>query len=361
MQEVKTVLLKCKNCGGVLNGDEDGDNIIECPFCGSKELIVESDAVKIARIKAEKEVELGRQKLQAEELKTAKKKAFNRSGVFRAALVFLFISAIGCMMAFSSYALISGIISIVQLGLLAAAIVIGIKKKNRSNLPRYFVIAAAVLIIPYAGFIGEQNYALKARSQYSSLDWSSLELSSMLPDPGVTSGRVYNDSELRLRVESGPYTKEQFKDYVSKCKQLGFTIDQYSSYENSYEAYNDEGYHLELYFYSSGKELSIELDAPIEMSSYVWPTHGLAKLLPAPPSDVGKITSDSDEYFFAYIGEISKDDYSAYVDECIAAGFDVEYDRSEKYYSAKNSDGVSLRIYYEGFKTISIRISDYKD
>lgn len=47
----KTFSLKCKQCGGELTIQSD-KTVISCPFCGSKELIIENDVVKVAKINA---------------------------------------------------------------------------------------------------------------------------------------------------------------------------------------------------------------------------------------------------------------------------------------------------------------------
>ena len=57
-----TISLRCEACDGVLEVDEDRE-ILSCPYCGSKELIAESDDVRKERIRsrAYTKVELGRQ------------------------------------------------------------------------------------------------------------------------------------------------------------------------------------------------------------------------------------------------------------------------------------------------------------
>ena len=67
MQREKTISLTCSSCGGMLQIDAD-KKVLLCPFCGSKELIFESDAVKIAETQsnAYKEVEFGKQKTEIE-------------------------------------------------------------------------------------------------------------------------------------------------------------------------------------------------------------------------------------------------------------------------------------------------------
>ncbi|MBQ0141864.1 MAG: hypothetical protein KBT06_03525 [Prevotellaceae bacterium] len=63
---MKTHSLKCKDCNGTMILDEN-KTIIACPYCGSKELIEESDEVKIETIKANKEIEMQKEAFRAME------------------------------------------------------------------------------------------------------------------------------------------------------------------------------------------------------------------------------------------------------------------------------------------------------
>lgn len=45
-----TIRLQCKNCGGNLTVDAQREVLI-CPFCGSKELITDNDAVAVEKIR----------------------------------------------------------------------------------------------------------------------------------------------------------------------------------------------------------------------------------------------------------------------------------------------------------------------
>ena len=47
---MRTIQLICKKCNGILETDEDR-KIFFCPYCGSKELTEESDAVKIEQMR----------------------------------------------------------------------------------------------------------------------------------------------------------------------------------------------------------------------------------------------------------------------------------------------------------------------
>ena len=48
---VLTKRLECRHCGGIMDVDETR-NVKVCPYCGSKELVEESDQVTMQRIKS---------------------------------------------------------------------------------------------------------------------------------------------------------------------------------------------------------------------------------------------------------------------------------------------------------------------
>ena len=63
---MRTISLKCKDCNGTLDISEDQE-IIFCPYCGSKNLIVESDEVKIERIREENKRQMEQDRIDQEE------------------------------------------------------------------------------------------------------------------------------------------------------------------------------------------------------------------------------------------------------------------------------------------------------
>lgn len=60
--EDRRLCLICKSCKGILDVSDDRE-IILCPYCGSKELLIQSDRVKMQKIRSQayKEVEHERQ------------------------------------------------------------------------------------------------------------------------------------------------------------------------------------------------------------------------------------------------------------------------------------------------------------
>ena len=49
-----TIHLQCKSCGGTLDIDRN-QSLIFCPFCGSRELLIDSDAVAVEKIRQQTE------------------------------------------------------------------------------------------------------------------------------------------------------------------------------------------------------------------------------------------------------------------------------------------------------------------
>ncbi len=53
-----TIHLQCKSCGGNLDIDRN-QSLIFCPFCGSRELLIDSDAVAVEKIRQQTEFKNG--------------------------------------------------------------------------------------------------------------------------------------------------------------------------------------------------------------------------------------------------------------------------------------------------------------
>ncbi len=71
---MKIITLRCKNCNGHLNVNDD-QTMLFCPYCGQKTLIIESDDVKKVRIKSDtkKSIEFGKQNIELEKIKIKEK------------------------------------------------------------------------------------------------------------------------------------------------------------------------------------------------------------------------------------------------------------------------------------------------
>lgn len=185
--------------------------------------------------------------------------------------------------------------------------------------------------------------------------WDDMVLGNMLPEPPANKGEIHYNSADELRVDISDLSDKQYADYVEACKEKGFTVDAESN-SSSYNAYNADGYKLELSHYGSDADTSIRLEKPMEMTTIKWPSSTAGKMLPTPKSTKGSFSYEHDDNFFVYIGDTSKADYDAYVNACSEKGFNVDYDKGEDYYYADNSDGWQISLRYEGNNIMSIDI-----
>ena len=218
--------------------------------------------------------------------------------------------------------------------------------KKRGCLRIIAIAAVVVLVIQIMSCV---------TSRPEPLDWPTSGLATLLPDPPTDKGKIISNSDDQLSADVAECSSSDFAAYVEDCKEAGFTIDAENDM-GSYEAYSEEGAHLDLYYYESQEEISITLDAPIEMGTLSWPKSGAGALVPAPESAVGEITSDSSDYFVARVGETDSDAFQAYIDACADAGFTVDYDRSAEHYYAEDAEGVSLSLDFEGFNTMGVTV-----
>ena len=192
-------------------------------------------------------------------------------------------------------------------------------------------------------------------SEGKAFTWSNLELSAHLPEPTSHIGRILSDSERTLSIYVQKTSPNDYDSYMNACKNAGYTIESDKS-SSAYRAFNEDGYELYLRYDSDDKEMHVSLDAPQEMGALVWPESGIASLLPAPSSAVGRIQRESSDSFYAYVGETAKEDFNSYVNMCIANGFSVDYSKGETFYHGENADGCRVSVIYQGNRVISIEI-----
>ena len=196
-----------------------------------------------------------------------------------------------------------------------------------------------------APLVGDENF-----------EWPSHAFADLVPQQDGKTGTVETANEDTLKIILYDVSSSEVKSYISKCESAGFTIDAEKK-DTSFNGFNADGYELSI-SYNEMKAMSITINAPIQMAEISWPSSGPAKLIPKPSFSVGKISSDYDWAFSVYLGDMTIDDFNAYVDKCIDKGFEKDY-RSEHYFSADKGDDISLTVEYVGFNTIVIRIYDY--
>lgn len=207
------------------------------------------------------------------------------------------------------------------------------------------------------------NSSVSAESSTDSSDgnssyeaWSDeIVLSNIIPEVNGTVDYTYENTEEKMWIDFNSVDDNQFKDYITACKDRGFTVEEESdSYK--FEAFNADGYKLELTHFSGGDSLGVILKAPMEMDEIIFPIGKAGKLVPKPKSTFGKINFEYDNNFCLYLGKTPKSDYNAYVTACIDKGFTVDYSKSDTRFDAYNSDGWHVDLSYEGNSVMFIRV-----
>ena len=185
--------------------------------------------------------------------------------------------------------------------------------------------------------------------------WPKNGLGAMLPKPSSGTVKIVTNSD-SFYATVDKSKEDEFAKYVSACKEKGYTVDAKED-GNTYDAFNEDGYHLELTSYTSNNNMQIKLDPPIELGSLRWPSGEIGKIIPQPDSKKGKTESEKENGFSLYVGDTTLDQFDAYADKCADAGFNVAYEKGDKYYRADNKDGYHLSLEYLGFNIMSINVS----
>lgn len=94
-KEAETIQLRCEECGGTMTIDKSR-SVLSCPYCGSTKIVVDSDEVKMERIRNEriKDVEIHKQDQEMEKWQThetERKKTIKYCAIIFAVLFLLLI------------------------------------------------------------------------------------------------------------------------------------------------------------------------------------------------------------------------------------------------------------------------------
>lgn len=221
------------------------------------------------------------------------------------------------------------------------------KKKPIYKKPWFIIAAIVAVLILIVVFMPGKSSSVK-------IDWAELELGDKLPIPTTLTGKVWTNTEDKLKVDIDDVSDSEYSDYIDACKAMDYTVEaEKDSY--SYYAYNKEGYKLYITLFSD--EMDILLESPMQFSTIIWPDSVVGNLLPVPKSLQGNFSYEHDTSFLVYISETSQEDYAEYVQKVQNAGFKVDYNKGDTYYYADNADGYHVSIKYIGFNTMSISIS----
>lgn len=90
--------------------------------------------------------------------------------------------------------------------------------------------------------------------------WPTFGISEKIPTVDwTTRGAISVDTEDSFYADIYETDLKTYSEYVSKCQELGYTVDYCNYPGSSYFAENEEGYSLMLYFYKDKGYMSISL------------------------------------------------------------------------------------------------------
>ena len=219
-------------------------------------------------------------------------------------------------------------------------------------------LAVALVAFIVVATIGITDMKRAERAQYESatFTWPTTGLATLLPEPASTWGTMPFNDDSYLSFEVRGCDEETYSAYVEACQAKGFDVEPEWIGDYSYYAYDAEGNRLSLHLFTSSSEMSVSIDGALELDELTWPTFGLAASLPAPASHTGKVTTDSSSAWQATIGQTALEDYAAYVDELLAAGFDQTYKRGDESFSGTNAEGIQVTVRYAGANRMTVRV-----
>ena len=377
----KTMKLTCKQCHGVLQYSIDNPVLI-CPYCGSKELILENDAVTIERIRSRtyKEVQFEKNKTLKEierlkneridrEREEERRRSFQKSIFCKIVIIFTVICALMAASGFSNYEPIGGIVAVIQTILLILTFLTGIgfiKERIRGQQYVLFIVACLLIGLFIWGINEGSNLAsrleLHARNRAvaaKTFVWPDEGLITKLPEPKSHKGVIPNNSDTYANAFVYALTVDDFNEYLSECIELGFILDPTRD-ENSYLAHNDENTKISLFYDGTESCMHITVTAVPPMIERKWPTYGMAKKIPVPEYSKCNITSETSNRFAVQIADYSLDAYNAYVDKCTDMGFTKDIWRTESYFSALNENGDRVSVQYDAaLELITIEVYNY--
>ena len=355
-EHIKKVSLKCISCNGILTVDED-KSVLDCPYCGAKELIIDNDAVAIEKIKASthKEIEMERMKrsdrkqLRAEENEHKQDEInqiekFKKSKWFKFLIGAFLISTVIAFICFSQSHILSGIFAILQAGCFAVAWMMGIRiiKEKKHYLHILIAIIGIVIIVPTLKSCSSDN---NNANNVSDKDWSILFLGDVIPQTSSKKFDIHTNTEEELWMDVLKTSEEEYFKYISECKSIGYTNDMNET-SIGFDAYNGDGYSLSLLYYSYNEEMNIQVRTPTQLSEIDWSTYKISEILPSPRSSVGAIEIEDAEKTEVVIGKTTAEDYSEYCTLCKDKSFTVDAEEKNNSYSSYNKNGYKINLSY---------------
>lgn len=336
--------MKCANCSAIMEVDLER-RMATCSYCGNKQILKDSDAVEIERLRTEahKEIELAK-------LKQVKPKGKKGLIALLVITIVLFLASFGQLM---EAELILGLFTLAQAVALLVAWFL-FKKGKGKKLAIGLIILSFILIFPFS-YISDMEKKFQ-------IDWPDTAMTQMLPEPISKYGYVTRSTPTVFECELDEVQAESYKGFLAEVKARGFTIVD-DNIRGHYEAFNKDGYFLSLFFYETGGHLYITLSAPLKLTELSWPPTELANNIPKPPSTKGLVEKLSSNSFLITIGDVDEEDFHNYMMSLIAHGYDgYSYEKGKFKVSTRDGKGnnIMLRYFVNNTMKLDFYISESK-
>lgn len=354
----KKISLTCSNCNGTLTVDADKE-ILTCPYCGSKEMLVENDEVKIAKLQVSaKKIELEKLRMNKSQKERDEEKAQIlkfKNTLGRFIILCIIIDTIFACVCFAKSFTAAGVLAVFQVLCLVFSWTLGMKiikeKKNYIHVlvSLFGMLLAIPALILFFSAMNPKEEVIK--------DWNIFLLGDCVPKPSQNEYTVNYNTEDRLEIYINKVSKKQFYKYISACKDAGYNVE-IKERTLDFDAYNEEGYFLELDYLKTTKRLKLELNAPIDMADLNWSTHKISEALPEPDSTKGTYETEDKDGTVVIVGDITPEGYTAYCQSCRDLGYTIDEDYFQYNFQAYNPDGYQVFIQYTiGNKQLKISLN----
>lgn len=347
--------MNCKNCNAVMVPDKE-KRVFVCPYCDSTEPF---DGMSSQELRDELKG------IVSEALRDAGQGTGNqanqgtghkdtRSGVHKAKdglisvmqIIFCVFLAFFSVTIFTDDFRIVGFISLAQMILLIVNLVNKSKyhrtgdEKARKRGKICVTTAAILILVWFAALMMEYGGGSSSGLGSSRYKWPQTGIGSQLP---VMPGNLEYCSSNKNGFTASSKGNEvsDFAKYVAACKEAGFTIDPEET-EDSYLAYDEHDNKLELRFSTYSDRIDVDLDKGIVMTDFQWYTQGIAAELPEPKakqSYLKTLNNDTYERFEIYVGDMTREEFNAYVNQCMEEGFSGRLADSNTFRGKKERTG----------------------
>ena len=193
--------------------------------------------------------------------------------------------------------------------------------------------------------------------------WKELfTLANCLPELPVRPTEIkeyINDSSSSLEINLNNLDKQNYDKILEKVKQK-YPLDNKDFGISYYEGYDSNGTKIILKpIFDTVKfdTVKIEIKKLLYKGAIKWPTSGIASTIPRPTSTRGIISINQDEFFLAYIQDMTKEDLKNYFEQCKQYGYNLNITSLDQtFYESKNQNGDILSLQYDGGNVVSITV-----